>query len=125
MRLEGLNHVPLGLACCQNGKAAEGRRTSGARADEATIARYLRSTSDQCSGQVLPLMAAGVQLWMGAQGVMKSLGLNRPACLPVRTALAPRTLGNPGTCSVAKPQGTTTEGQQLDVPLASQSSAVF
>ena len=38
MRLEGLNHVPLGLICRQNGKAAEARRTSGARADEATIA---------------------------------------------------------------------------------------
>lgn len=62
---------------------------------------------------------------MGAQGVMKSLGLNRPACLPVRTALAPRTLGNPGTCPVVTPQGITTEGQQMDIPLASRSSAVF
>ena len=62
---------------------------------------------------------------MGAQGVMKSLGLNRPACLPDRTALAPRTLGNPGTCPVVTPQGITTEGQQMDIPLASRSSAVF
>ena len=62
MRLEGLNHVPLGLACCQNGKAPESRQKSGVPADEATIARHQQSTSDQCSGQVLPLMAAGVQL---------------------------------------------------------------
>jgi len=62
MRLEGLNHVPLGLACCQNGKAPESRQKSGVPADEATIAWHLRSIGDQCSGQVLPLMAAGVQL---------------------------------------------------------------